>query len=709
MVVGADQVHVQAADLLEQPLTYLDLIDKHRVSYSFAPNFFLANLRRALESLREPSESATEQQPLNRWNFSCMRALISGGEANVVETCSGLTRLMGDYRAPVSFIRPGFGMTETCAGSIYSKNCPSYDVENKWEFASLGTCTPGLKMRVSHEDGRIAGPSEVGNLELSGPILFREYYNNPTATKEAFTSDGWFITGDRAFTDRFGRLSLAGRAKETIIINGVKYFPHEVETAIEDAGIAGVTPSYTAVFPHRPKGSQTEVLCVAYLPAYNPEDVAARAKTTDEISKVSMMQCGARPYKVIPLDKSFLQKSSLGKLSRAKIRAAFESRAYAAYEDANERAIKAYRKASHEAPSTETEEAILDCFIDLFELPRDEIGVSTSLYELGVSSVEIIKLTKFIRRRLQLTEEIPVITVMTNPTIRGLAAAVKKLREPHQYNPIVTLHAGGSKTPLFLIHPGVGEILVFLNLAKYITDRPVYAIRARGFDGEPFFKDISEIAHTYFDAIRNTQPKGPYAIAGYSFGAMLAFETAKLLEANGDEVKFLGCFNLPPHIKFRMRQLDWIEVVLNLAYFLDLISEEYAHAISPEMHKLSHGDALDFIISKAKPGRMEELAMTKTKLTNMSDLAHTLQSISVDYEPSGTVAAMDVFYAIPLSAVAKNKDEWLEKHLNKWKDFVRSDVRFIEADGSHYTMISPAHVVSFQKKLRHALQERLLD
>lgn len=139
---------------------------------------------------------------------------------------------------------------------------------------------------------------------------------------------------------------------------------------------------------------------------------------------------------------------------------------------------------------------------------------------------------------------------------------------------------------------------MYPNLAKYITDRPVHAIRARGFDeGEVFFKDIPEIAHIYHTAIKRTQPEGPYALSGYSYGAMLAFEMAKLLEGGGNEVKFLGFFNLPPHIKFRVRQVDWIEVLLNLSYFLDLISDDYAHEISSDMHKLSHSDVLDFIIS----------------------------------------------------------------------------------------------------------------
>ena len=702
MLHAADQVHIQAADLLLDPRMFLTMISKHSVTHSFAPNFFLASLRAALEK-PEPFGSTSEP------DLARFRILISGGEANVVETASALTLLFRKYNLPedTEVIRPGFGMTETCAGSIYSKKCPSYDVAHNFEFNSLGTCIPGLNMRITTDEGVAARPNEAGSLELSGGILFREYYNNPKATKESFTSDGWFITGDRALIDKNGYLCLTGRAKESIIVNGVKYFPHELESALENASIEGLTPSYTVVFPHRPKGWQTEVLCVVYLPTYDSNNILARVSANDAISRACVMQSGVKPYQIIPLEAHLLLKSSLGKLSRPKIRAAFESGTYSTYQKTNNEILTEYRTAQREAPSNSVEAKILTFYAELFNLPEDEIGVNTTLFEMGVSSIEIIKLKTRIQVEMELDIEIPVITMMTNPTIRGMAAALKRLQEPKQYFPVVTLQASGTKTPLWLVHPGVGEVLVFLNLAKYIVDRPVYALRARGFDeGESYFNDISEVVTTYHKAMKEVQPSGPYAIAGYSYGSMLAFEITKVLESNSDQVQFLGAFNLPPHIKFRMRQLDWVEVILNLSYFLDLIGEDYAHEISPEMHKLSHEEVLDFIISKALPARMTEMALDRQILSNWADLAYRMQAIAQDYDPSGMVTRMDVFYAIPLAAVAQNKRQWREQHLSKWSNFVATPPKFHEVEGAHYTMISPTHVFTFQKTLRAALHAR---
>ncbi|KAL9133429.1 MAG: hypothetical protein Q9175_005392 [Cornicularia normoerica] len=695
MILGADQVHVQAADLLCEPQVFVELLSRHKVAYTFAPNFFLAALRRALQtSVKAPSH----------WNLDCLRVMISGGEANVVQTCAELTKLLQTFGTSGNVISPGFGMTETCAGCIYGKNCPDYDLANKTEFASLGTCIPGIAMRIRLDDGKIADHNEIGNLEVSGPVVFREYYSNPSATSEAFHGE-WFATGDRARIDSSKQLHLAGRAKETVIINGVNYLPNEIESTLEESSIAGMVPGHTVVFSFRSDTSQTEDLGVVYLPTYTAHDILTRVDTTEAMAQVVQLHTGTRPRTIIPLDQTCLQKSSLGKLSRVKIQTAFLQGKYDIYQRLNDDALTKYHAAHHEPPSNETESALLEVLREFFD--GSNIDVITNIMDLGVNSIEIIKIKTRIQRRLGLNVEIPIVLIMTNPTIRAMTLALRRLQEPQQYDPVVMLQSRGSRTPLWLFHPGVGEILVFLQLAKYVTDRPVYALRARGFDNEePFFESIAETVQTYYDAIKKRQPQGPYALAGYSFGSMLAFETAKLLEGNSDNVKFLASLNLPPHIKYRMRQLDWTEVLLNLAYFLDLIKDTYAQAVSPAMHMLARDQILTHVVQIAPQHRLEELAMSREKLEKWADLAHSMQNMARDYEPSGSVTCMDVFYAIPLSAVAKSKSEWLDTHLSKWSDFCASTPQFYDVDGAHYTMISPEHVMSFQKRLKGALLRR---
>jgi len=82
-----------------------------------------------------------------------------------------------------------------------------------------------------------------------------------------------------------------------------------------------------------------------------------------------------------------------------------------------------------------------------------------------------------------------------------------------------------------------------------------------GEPGQPFgHKSMDSMADCYASAIVHTQPKGPYNVAGYSFGGVVAFETAKRLEGLGHDVDFLAMLNIPPHIKSRMDYLDWGKV-----------------------------------------------------------------------------------------------------------------------------------------------------
>ncbi|KAK6814936.1 hypothetical protein RU639_009838 [Aspergillus parasiticus] len=110
---------------------------------------------------------------------------------------------------------------------------------------------PDIKMRITEgSNSEIVSADVVGNLEISGPVVFKSYFNNPTATKESFSSDGWFKTGDKGSIDEIGYLTLQGRAKEVLIINCVKYNPHEIETALDESKIPGLTPSFDCCFSY---------------------------------------------------------------------------------------------------------------------------------------------------------------------------------------------------------------------------------------------------------------------------------------------------------------------------------------------------------------------------------------------------------------------------------------------------------------------------
>ena len=700
----AEQVHVQASDLLMEPLTFLQLVDKHRISYAFSPNFFLASLKRALSGVVDTRMTNID------FDLSCLKILMCGGEANVVANLVALSELLTQFGVGGNFLRPGFGMTETCAAAMYGRNCPSYEVERGLEFSTVGTCVPGIKMRIMKDEGdqnlasREADVGETGNFQLFGPIVFGEYFNNPTATKSSFTDDGWFITGDKGYIDSQGNLNLTGRSKETIIINGVKHFPHELETAIEESFVAGATPSYTAVFPHRPKGSQTEEVCVVYLPTYDPCDARARTETAEGIAQVCVMVASVRPYRIIPLPEKLLNKSALGKLSRAKIRAAFEAGAYRQMEEENNLIIQTYRAAAQEVPATELEERIIDIFCEMFDLPRDDAWVGSSLFDFGITSIELIAFKQRVQNKLALGEEIPVVMLMNNPTIRGMATVLHVMKQGSRpYDPVVTLQSRGNKTPLWFVHPGTGEVLVYVGLIKYIIDRPLYALRARGFEkDEELFHDMSTIAKTYHAHLKKTQPTGPYAIAGYSEGALVAYEIAKLLEANGDKVSFCGILDTTPKVSPIGGIFSETDILVHLSYLIELTSKAHALSVLERLRRGTYEAALDYFFQLAPAGRLEELELNRAKLSRWVEVMHSLYGMLKGYDPTETIETLDVFVA--RNSNSTEQSVWRKEHLDHWREFSRTPVEYHECDGAHHNMLTQANIPSFQRMLKKALK-----
>lgn len=696
MVAGCSQIHVPAADVVANPIQYLRLLSQHGVVRTFAPNFFLHRLLQNLD--------ATRPHDLTGIDLHRLLYLISGGEPNDVDTCVRLSEHLHALGASsTTTIVPGFGMTETCAGSIYSRLCPLVDVEAGAEFASLGTCVPGIEMRVKPMGENINN----GSLQVRGPIVFQRYFNNTQATEEAFTHDGWFQTGDVANIDRNGFLWLSGRSKQLININGVKFLPQEIESALEREQIAGVEPSSFVCFDHRAEHAQTEHIYVVYQHRYKANDWKTRARVMQAISSTVTLFASARPQ-ILPLPSGRLARTSLGKLSRSKIRASLLGGEYQDQVDLNLQMLERHHTEATIEPLTANEERLAQIFVTHGFVLRN---IDSTILDSGVSSVDLISLKRAAEKAFDI-QDIPVITPMVNSTISTLAAALQTLMvDSHhkiEYNPVVTLQAGGSKAPLWLMHPGIGEMLVFLGLAKYFPDRPVYAMRARGLNpGEKPFSGLEEVISCYHSAIKAKQPSGPYALAGYSYGSMLAFEIAKLLEKETPGcVQFLASFNLPPHIKTRMRRLDWTAGMVHIAHFCGIITEERSEQLADELRTLPHNAQVAKLLIESDQDRCAELALTHAGLVNWVDVSWSLQKIGWEYEPSGEVPHMDIFYCQPLKDVASTRKEYRKDHLNHWVDFIRDDLKFWEVEGKHYTMIGPELVPKFQETLRGAIAAR---
>jgi acyl-CoA synthetase (AMP-forming)/AMP-acid ligase II/thioesterase domain-containing protein/acyl carrier protein len=689
MVVSGTQVHVQTSDMVVNPGLFLEMVQRHRITKSFAPNFYLEKLRNHLV-FNHP-----KNLDLHTW-----KVLISGGEAVLTQTLLELSKELQKYGAPRDLITPAFGMTETFAGSICNRDIQdSSFTARRTAISSVGKCIKGVEVRITPV--KDATDDKHGSVELRGPAVFSGYFHNPEATSAAFTDDGYFRTGDLGFLDESGNLHLVGRAKETILVNGVHYHPDEIERALETTKIPGVEPGFFLAFDHRKDGMATECIFVVYLPSSASSEVSPSVAVHDAIVRTVMLNTGSSPM-ILPLDSTVLRRSSLGKLSRNKVKKLMYSPEYTARHEKYEAAIQAQKAAMIEMPENEMEHQLQSIISDYLGISNSTLSVDTQFFELGITSIDVLQIK--IRIEKQLDMPIETGTLLHAPSIRSLAAVLGGARDV-RYVPDIVLQPHGTGAPLWVVHPGVGDVLVFMELAKHM-DRPVYALRAKGFQGEGYFTSISDAAETYFSAIKVRQPDGPYALAGYCYGAMLAFETSKLLEARGDEVRFLGSFDLPPHIAWRMRQLDWVACLAHLSFFVGLFTEEHSHEIMPLLREKTQVEAIQYVSSVGDQTRWKELALTADTLHSWTTLAHELHVIAVDYEPKGSVSSVDIFFAEPLIIMAATKTEWAAGPLAEWKHFSRGSIDMHDCPGGHYTMIDAENIGGFAKIIKKALKNR---
>jgi len=101
---------------------------------------------------------------------------------------------------------------------------------------------------VVDDAGKALPVGEIGNIQVQGPNVFKGYWRMPEKTKEEFSADGWFKTGDVGKVDERGYVSIVGRSKDLIISGGYNVYPAEIESAIND--MPGVAESAVVGVPH---------------------------------------------------------------------------------------------------------------------------------------------------------------------------------------------------------------------------------------------------------------------------------------------------------------------------------------------------------------------------------------------------------------------------------------------------------------------------
>ncbi|RMV98372.1 Amino acid adenylation, partial [Pseudomonas amygdali pv. tabaci] len=191
---------------------------------------------------------------------------------------------------------------------------------------------------------------------------------------------------------------------------------------------------------------------------------------------------------------------------------------------------------AYQAPTTALEERLAQLWAEVLEVGR--IGRHDSFFELGGHSLSAIRLVSLLQKAglsLSLAE------LFQHPSIAALAGLLDQRPTPSvEAQEVVTVRAGGSEPPLFLIHDFTGLDAYFPVLGQHLQgDFPIYGLPGVGL-GQQQLRTMECLAARLVERIRQVQPRGPYRLAGWSFGGVLAYEVATQLLGMDEPVAFLG-------------------------------------------------------------------------------------------------------------------------------------------------------------------------
>ena len=393
----------------------------------------------------------------------------------------------------------------------------------------------GGKAAIMDQHGSISDRG-TGEIVIQSPCLTSGYLKRPDLTAAAF-SQGWFRTGDQGLIDQQGRIWVTGRIKDEINRGGFKVQPAEIDSLLESH------PSVAEA-------------CVFGIPdPMGGEAVAAAIRLADGKSETPLSLqtwCSQRLRRAAVPEHWFfvseIPRTARGKVSRDVVRRALT-------QDTDTRApVSALGKPTDTAitiagtfagspplpanpatPATDAEQELLQLWREVIGI--DAIGVEDDFFALGGTSLMAARLFAEISRRFAV--RMPLSTILEAPTVRALARQLRQERSSTGI--LVELRQGGPRN-LFFVHDGVGETLLYLNLARRMPrDVAVIGIEPRRLRGIPVAHTrVEDMASYYVTEMRKRQPHGPYLLAGMCAGGVIAYEMACQLTQAGESVELVA-------------------------------------------------------------------------------------------------------------------------------------------------------------------------
>ena len=350
------------------------------------------------------------------------------------------------------------------------------------------------------------------------------------------------------------------------------------------------------------------------------------------------------------------------------------------------------------APRTSNEKLVADIWTELMGL--ETISIFDNFFELGGRSLVAVKIMA--RLEQETGKRLPLATLFEHSTVERLAARLELDATSITWESLVLIKPNGTKMPLYIVHGAGLNVLLFNALAMNMdAEQPVYGLQAKGLNGIDEPLDVmEEIAANYIAEIVAKNPDGPYALAGYSLGGIIAYEMAKQLMAAGKEVKMLAMFDTyadlstvnDPLLKKVFNKATL--VLKQIGYSLVLLAEDPKRTIEYKSLIIKRKFIkLFWKIAPAKDEKKEGFFAYDNEIDEASEKA--LRNYILTPLP----------IAIELFRAKKRTFYMADFNFLGWRPFAQKGVHVHEIPGEHNTIFAPPNDKEFAVVLQNCLDQ----
>ena len=591
--------------------------------------------------------------------FATLRQVLAGGD---VLSVAHVRKLAATF--PALRIINGYGPTEN---TVFTTCHAMSGAEVPTASVPIGRPVSGTSVYIVNRHGEPVPEGLPGELVTGGQGLARGYFRQSGATAERFIPDTLsatpgarlYRTGDRARWLPNGTIEFLGRMDQQVKLRGFRIEMGEIETVLRQHPAVR-----DAVAQVRGEGADKKL--VAYFTTAAeaaPEMAELRAFVAERLPDY-MVPAAFQPLAEFPLGRN-------GKINRGALPEIDESTG---------------GRQGGLAPRTALEAQLAHIWKEV--LGVSAIGIHDQFFELGGHSLLATKLLADVEARLGV--RLSLSALFENGTIEAMATAIEAGGGAGA-SCLVALKPEGDRSPFFCVHPGGGSVLTYFDLAAlFPKERPFHALQAPGLDGKSSpLESVEAMATAYLKAIRERFPRGPYHLGGHSFGASVAFEMARQLEAEGEGL--VGSLVLLDHLApdlaramidhepTDLEALDFMahQIGAHFGVEFELPADELADRSTEERLKL--------FLERARAAGIAPPGADVAMIAGLVSVYQANLRALLNYRPGELWSGLALVRTSALVAATADRPT------AGWERIVRGPIVRLEAAGDHNSMLRRPH------------------